>query len=81
VSFIRRAAQEGQIPRVLQEARLPLGTRVMVENRNNRRRILVRVNDRRPDAPARAIVVSGAAARALGVAPGASAPARLIVMP
>lgn len=46
---------------------LPLGTRILVENRDNGRRLELRVNDRGPFARGRILDLSRAAARELGV--------------
>lgn len=46
---------------------LPLGTRILVENRDNGRRIELRVNDRGPFARGRILDLSRGAARELGV--------------
>jgi rare lipoprotein A len=47
--------------------RLPLGTRVVVTNLENGRRVEVEVNDRGPHAKGRAIDLSEAAARRIGI--------------
>ena len=47
---------------------LPFGTRVRVTNLENRRSVIVRVNDRGPFVDGRVIDLSLAAARALGIA-------------
>jgi rare lipoprotein A len=50
---------------------LPMGTRVLVTNLHNGRRVRVRVNDRMPPTPGRVIDLSHAAARRIGsVHPG-----------
>ena len=46
---------------------LPFGTRVRVTNLENRRSVIVRVNDRGPFVDGRVIDLSLAAARALGI--------------
>jgi rare lipoprotein A len=59
---------------------LPFGTRVLVENLRNHRRIVVRVNDRGPYG--RAIIdLSYAAARELRMLDAGVVPVRLIVLP
>jgi rare lipoprotein A len=56
---------------------LPFGTRVRVTNLENRRSVLVRVNDRGPFVDGRIIDLSLAAARALGIADEGVARVRL----
>src|SRR5690242_19875093 len=46
---------------------LPFGTRVLVENLNNGRSVVVRINDRGPFVKGRVIDVSRAAASSLGM--------------
>ncbi len=46
---------------------LPFGTRVVVENLSNRKRVTLRINDRGPFIRGRVIDVSKAAARKLGM--------------
>jgi rare lipoprotein A len=46
---------------------LPFGTRLSVTNLENRRSVIVRVNDRGPHVDGRVIDLSLAAARALGI--------------
>jgi peptidoglycan lytic transglycosylase len=56
---------------------LPFGTRVRVTNLENRRSVIVRINDRGPFIDGRIIDLSLAAARALGIADEGVAPVRL----
>ena len=59
---------------------LPLGTRVMVTNVNTNQAIEVRVNDRGPYVGGRAIDLSYAAARSIGVYEPGVAPVRIEVL-
>ncbi len=59
---------------------LPLGTRVMVTNMNTKQAIEVRVNDRGPFVGGRAIDLSYAAARSIGVYEPGVAPVRIEVL-
>lgn len=59
---------------------LPLGTRVMVTNINTNQAIEVRVNDRGPYVGGRAIDLSYAAARSIGVYEPGVAPVRIEVL-
>src|SRR5437870_1984462 len=61
--------------------KLPFGTRVLVENLRNGRRIVVRINDRGPYSRGRIIDLSGAAARALDMVEAGVVPVRLVVIP
>jgi rare lipoprotein A len=56
---------------------LPFGTRLSVTNLENRRSVIVRVNDRGPYVDGRIIDLSLAAARALGIADEGVARVRL----
>lgn len=56
---------------------LPFGTLVVVTNRWNDRRVLVRINDRGPYRRRAVIDLSPAAAKALGIGPDGSAPVSL----
>jgi rare lipoprotein A len=59
---------------------LPLGTRVSVTNLQNGREVEVRVNDRGPFVKSRAIDLSYAAARSLGLLGPGTAPVRIEVL-
>ena len=59
---------------------LPLGTRVLVENLGNGRRVVVRINDRGPYAHGRILDVSLGAARALGMVEAGVARVRIVVV-
>jgi rare lipoprotein A len=59
---------------------LPLGTRVAVTNLQNGRTVEVRINDRGPFAKGRAIDLSYAAARSIGMLGPGTAPARIEVL-
>ena len=59
---------------------LPLGTRVMVTNRNTRQSVEVRINDRGPFAGGRVIDLSYAAARSIGIFEPGTAPVRIEVL-
>jgi rare lipoprotein A len=59
---------------------LPLGTRVMVTNRNTRQSVEVRINDRGPFVGGRAIDLSYAAARSIGIYEPGTAPVRIEVL-
>jgi rare lipoprotein A len=59
---------------------LPLGSRVMVTNLNTHQSIEVRVNDRGPFVGGRAIDLSYAAARSIGVYEPGTAPVRIEVL-
>lgn len=59
---------------------LPLGTRVMVTNLDNRRSVEVRINDRGPFAKDRVVDLSRAAARAIGMIGPGTARVRLEVL-
>jgi rare lipoprotein A len=56
---------------------LPFGTRLSVTNLENRRSVIVRVNDRGPYVDGRVIDLSLAAARALGITEDGVARVRL----
>jgi rare lipoprotein A len=56
---------------------LPFGTRVVVTNLRNGRRVVVRINDRGPTIPGRGIDLSYAAARALGSVGAGVVPVRI----
>jgi len=58
---------------------LPFGTRVRVENLNNGKYVVVRINDRGPFAGGRVIDVSRAAAQQLGMVKTGTAKVRLVV--
>jgi rare lipoprotein A len=60
--------------------RLPMGTRVMVENLENRARVWVRINDRGPYKKKRVIDLSRAAAVRLGMIKKGTAPVRIAVV-
>src|SRR2546426_10417523 len=59
---------------------LPLGTRVMVTNRNTRQSVEVRINDRGPFVGGRVIDLSYAAARSIGISQPGTAPVRIEVL-
>ncbi len=59
---------------------LPLGTRVMVTNRNTRQAIEVRINDRGPFVGGRVIDLSYAVARSIGIYEPGTAPVRIEVL-
>jgi len=59
---------------------LPLGTRVMVTNRNTRQSVEVRINDRGPFVGGRVIDLSYAAARSIGISEPGTAPVRIEVL-
>jgi len=59
---------------------LPFGARVRVENLENGRRVVVRINDRGPFVSGRIIDVSRAAARALGLLGPGTARVRVVVL-
>jgi rare lipoprotein A len=59
---------------------LPLGTRVAVTNLQNGRTVEVRINDRGPFAKGRAIDLSYAAARSIGMLGPGTAPVRIEVL-
>lgn len=59
---------------------LPFGTKVQVTNLNNGRSVVVRINDRGPYIRGRAIDLSAAAARALGMIQSGVAPVRIDVL-
>lgn len=59
---------------------LPFGTRVRVENLNNGRAVVVRINDRGPFINGRIIDVSRAAAADLGFIGAGTAPVRVTVV-
>jgi len=58
---------------------LPFGTRVVVENLANRKRVTLRINDRGPFIRGRVIDVSKAAARKLGMIRSGTARVRVTV--
>lgn len=58
---------------------LPFGTRVRVENLNNGKYVVVRINDRGPFTGGRVIDVSRAAAQQLGMVKTGTAKVRLVV--
>lgn len=60
--------------------RLPMGTRVLVENLENRARVWVRINDRGPYKKKRVIDLSRAAAVRLGMIAKGTAPVRIAVV-
>jgi len=60
--------------------RLPFGTLVRVENRDNGRRAVVRINDRGPFAHGRIIDLSRAAARQIGMLGSGTARVRIVVV-
>lgn len=60
---------------------LPFGTRVLVENLANHRRVVVRINDRGPFVAGRVIDLSAAAARAIDLIDAGVAPVRLLIIP
>lgn len=59
---------------------LPFGTRVRVTNRNNGRSVIVRINDRGPFVGGRAIDLSYAAARKLGMVESGVVPVTMEVV-
>lgn len=59
---------------------LPFGTRVRVENLENRLTVVVRINDRGPFVDDRVIDVSYAAARALEMLVGGVVPVRIVIL-
>lgn len=59
---------------------LPFGTRVRVENLDNGRSVVVRINDRGPFIGGRIIDVTRAAARSLGFVSAGTAKVRLTVL-
>lgn len=61
--------------------RLPFGTRVLVQNLRNGKRVVVRINDRGPFSRGRIIDLSGAAARAIQMIEAGVVPVRIIVVP
>jgi rare lipoprotein A len=60
---------------------LPFGTRVVVTNLKNGRRVALRINDRGPTIPGRGIDLSYAAARALGAVGAGVVPVRIAPAP
>lgn len=60
--------------------RLPMGTRIMVENQENRARVWVRINDRGPYKKNRILDLSRAAAARLGMIKKGTAPVRIAVV-
>lgn len=60
---------------------LPFGVRVEVTHRENRRRVIVRINDRGPFKAGRIIDLSYAAARELAMLDEGLAPVRIVVLP
>lgn len=61
--------------------KLPFGTRVLVENLKNGRKVVVRITDRGPYGRGRIIDLSGAAARQLHMIDAGVVPVRLVVIP
>ena len=61
--------------------KLPFGTRVLVENLKNGRRVVVRITDRGPYGRGRIIDLSGAAARAIRMIDAGVVPVKLVVVP
>lgn len=60
--------------------RLPMGTRIMVENQQTRARVWVRINDRGPYKKGRILDLSRAAAARLGMIKKGTAPVRIAVV-
>ena len=59
---------------------LPIGTRIMVENLNNGRRVWLRINDRGPYAKGRILDMTRMAAERLGMIEQGTAPVRITVL-
>jgi rare lipoprotein A len=59
---------------------LPIGTRVLVENLSNGRRVWLRINDRGPYAKGRVLDLSRLAAERLGIIAQGTAPVRITVL-
>ncbi len=59
---------------------LPIGTRVLVENLSNGRRVWLRINDRGPYAKGRVLDLSRIAAERLGIIAQGTAPVRITVL-
>ncbi|MBF2022509.1 MAG: septal ring lytic transglycosylase RlpA family protein [Hydrococcus sp. C42_A2020_068] len=59
---------------------LPFGTKVRVTNMNNGRSVIVRINDRGPFVGGRAIDLSAAAARAIGLHRSGVGPVNLEIL-
>ncbi|MBI3993827.1 MAG: septal ring lytic transglycosylase RlpA family protein [Candidatus Lambdaproteobacteria bacterium] len=59
---------------------LPMGTRIIVENLENQRRIYVRINDRGPYKKGRVVDLSYSAAKQLGMLANGTAPVRITVV-
>ena len=61
--------------------KLPLGTRIRVTNLQNKRFVVLRINDRGPVIPSRLLDVSKAAARSLGFVRAGLATVRVEIVP